>query len=78
MKVVSVYKERKAKMNYENNILLKKIIEIEQKPSLYNISKLAKKECPAFEKSKKNYKSKFLKSQLETQNYVIINNLDVV
>jgi hypothetical protein len=65
-------------MNYENNILLKKIIEIEQKPSLYNVSKLTNKECPAFEKNNKNFKAKFLKSQLDTQNYVLINNLDVI
>jgi hypothetical protein len=50
--------------------LLKKIIEIEQKPSLYNSNSLKGKPCPAFDKQKKTFKSKFQTSQLENQNFV--------
>ena len=58
-------------MDYENNILLKKIIEIEQKPSLYNPSNLKLKTCPANENKKNNFKTKFAKLNLNVENYVL-------
>ena len=60
------------KINYENNVLLKKIISIEHKPSLYNATKLKNKPCPAFDNKTKTFKSKFQKSQIDNQNHVKI------
>jgi hypothetical protein len=43
--------ERLLKINYENSVLLKKIIDIEKKPSPYNPSNLQVGYCPAYDKN---------------------------
>ena len=59
------------KINYENKILLKKILCINNKPSLYHPLNLQIKTCPAFEKSGyKNYRKQI---GIITENYVIKN-----
>jgi hypothetical protein len=62
--------ENRMKINYENNVLLKKIIEIEQKPSAYHPYKMNPKRCPAFDDINKNYRNIYEKSKLDNQNLV--------
>lgn len=56
------------KINYENNNLLEKIIEIEKRPSPYTASLLKSKECPAFRKT--NFLKNFRQNQIEKENLV--------
>ncbi len=59
------------KINHENKILLKKILKINNKPSLYHPINLQMKTCPAFEKSGyKNYRKQF---NILFENQVLIN-----
>jgi len=44
-------KEINSKIRYENTNLLKKMIEVENKPSNYHPVKLQVKNCPAFSKT---------------------------
>jgi hypothetical protein len=66
------------KINYENNVLLKKIIEIEQKPSAYNPRKLNPKKCPAFDDIYKHFRDVHQRLVLENQNKVILTNVEIV
>jgi len=54
------------KICYENKVLLKKIIEIENKPSTYHPFNVQVKYCPAFDKT--NYNKNFNKSMLLKEN----------
>ncbi len=59
------------KINHENKILLKKILKINNKPSLYHPINLQMKTCPAFEKSGyKNYRKQL---NILFENQVLIN-----
>jgi hypothetical protein len=60
------------KINYENNVLLRKIIEIEQKPSTYNPTKLNPKKCPAFDDINKHHRDLHKRCVLDEQNLVSI------
>jgi hypothetical protein len=62
------YIEKNSKINYENQILLKRIIEIENKPSTYHPVNVQVKECPAFDKN--FYVNKRKKYNLEQDNMV--------
>ncbi len=55
-------------MGYENKVLLKKIIDIENKPSTYHPVNVQVKYCPAFDRS--NYVKKYNKSMLLKENQV--------
>jgi hypothetical protein len=60
--------EHKLKIDYENNVLLRKIIDIEQKPSAYHPTKLNPKRCPAFDDINKHHRSNYQRSILDNQN----------
>ncbi len=70
--------EKLSKISYENNVLLKKIITIESKPSPYNPANLQVKYCPAFDKTyfvskKKKWdidKENLVDSLIITRNYI--------
>lgn len=62
--------ENKMKVNYENRVLLTKIIEIESKPSPYNPLILQPKKCPAFDKDKNSFHKKKEKFELDKENLV--------
>ena len=60
--------EKKSKINYENRVLLGKIVEIENKPSPYNHSLLQPSRCPAYDKT--YYMKKKKKYDLDSENLV--------
>ena len=66
------------KQDYENNLLLNKIIEIEKKPSKYSQQNLISKQCPPFQTFHKTFSNKIHKNVLENQNLVIINNTEII
>lgn len=60
--------EKMNKINYENNVLLTKIIDIVNKPSPYNPMNLQVKPCPAF--SKLEYIQRKKKFDIDQENLV--------
>ena len=56
------------KTYYENTVLLKKILEIENKPSPYNPVNLKTKKCPAYEKT--DFVSKRKINEIHSENAV--------
>jgi hypothetical protein len=50
--------EKNIKIDYENGLLMKKIIEVETHDSNYHPHKLKIKDCPAFDKTQSNDYSK--------------------
>lgn len=67
--------ENKQKIQYENNLVLKKIIEIETHLSDYNPIKLKIKECPALERANNPIIKSFEKEKINKQNFVSRDNL---
>jgi len=61
------------KIGYENKVLLKKIIEIENKPSYYHPTNVQVKYCPAFESSgySKNSKKRIMEKDNKVK-YIIL------
>jgi len=70
MFAINIFKlvEINRKVGYENRVLLKKIIDIENKNSAYHPCNVQVKYCPAFEK--KSYTKNFHKSLLKKENIV--------
>jgi hypothetical protein len=62
--------ERFMQINYENTVLLKKIIDIEKKPSPYNPVNLQVAYCPAYDKV--HYIERKKKYDLDKENLVNI------
>jgi len=60
--------EKKSKINYENRVLLGKIVHIENKPSPYNLNIVAPSRCPAFDKT--YFMKKKKKYELDKENLV--------
>jgi hypothetical protein len=60
--------EKKMKINFENRVLLTKIIDIEKKPSPYNPVILLPARCPAYDKT--TYQIKKKKYDLDKNNLV--------
>ena len=65
-------------MDYENNLLLNKIIEIEKRPSKYSQQNLITKQCPPFQTMHKTFSNKIHKNVLENQNLVIFDKIEIV
>ncbi len=61
--------EKQMKIYYENNVLVKKIIDITNKPSPYNVVSLQVQRCPAYDKT--YYQVKKKKLDLDKENLVI-------
>jgi hypothetical protein len=59
--------EKNIKIDYENNILMKKIIEVETHDSKYHPYNLKIKDCPAFHKKQS---TDYSKKVIEKENYV--------
>lgn len=60
--------ERQSKILYENNVLVRKIIDITNKPSPYNAVNLQVQRCPAYDKT--YYQVKKKKYDLDKDNLV--------
>ncbi len=63
-----IEKEKRTKIDYENGVLVKKIVEITNKPSPYNIERCRIPRCPAFDKNTYAYVKNKKKYDIDVDN----------